>query len=448
MTAAPDSRRVRLSSKGLQYIDRSHDEGDFVFLVGDDCYRCPPLIAEFLSPRVRHLRAEDASVKSFYVETLDGGHYFSDVLSIGFGGEVVFGCDESGKRDFFCEVSGELWNWELFDATMVAEEGELDHEHLVGRLHVLAKVSEDSLDSCGPEIGRCVEIIASHFHEFSVSEVEKLHISILGLILRNAHLSLLSEDMLFELLESRILRDSSFFPLLEYVQFEFLTVDCMASAIKLLSNSFDTFNFGIWNSICRRLMLPGSIPAPGARSFLDSKIISSFPATFVAFRGKGFRLLYQGSRDGFKADDFHRCCNGHGHTATVIWSTSGFIFDGYTPLVRTSQQGYVCDDSLQSFLFTIKNPHNLQPQCFSLKSETKGYAIYDHNGYGPTFGGGHGVYVDNQCNTSKSNYTEHVGYSYNNNTCVPDSTVFTGARNFSVQEIEVFEVCSPAHVSD
>ena len=47
---------------------------------------------------------------------------------------------------------------------------------------------------------------------------------------------------------------------------------------------------------------------------------------------KKFKLLYRGSRNGFKALDFHRCCDNQGCTFTIIKSEMGKIFGGYTDI--------------------------------------------------------------------------------------------------------------------
>jgi hypothetical protein len=57
-----------------------------------------------------------------------------------------------------------------------------------------------------------------------------------------------------------------------------------------------------------------------------------FWPVFPEFQGSRFTLLLRGSRDGFRATDFHRCCDGHANTMTLITDTSGNIFGGFTPV--------------------------------------------------------------------------------------------------------------------
>jgi hypothetical protein len=102
-------------------------------------------------------------------------------------------------------------------------------------------------------------------------------------------------------------------------------------------------------------------PQPPVPSF-DSRIISAIPEIFAEFRKNQISLLWRGSRDGFKAQEFHGRCEGHANTLTVISDTKGNIFGGFTPVEWESRtpnsewDGFNClkaDDSLKSFLFTL-----------------------------------------------------------------------------------------------
>jgi hypothetical protein len=95
-------------------------------------------------------------------------------------------------------------------------------------------------------------------------------------------------------------------------------------------------------------------------------IVSDFPAIFAEFRGKHLKILWRGSRDGFGADAFHGPCDGHANTLTVILDTDGNIFGGFPPVEWESLSGwkYQPDDSRKSFMFTLKNPHNIAAEIY------------------------------------------------------------------------------------
>jgi hypothetical protein len=171
---------------------------------------------------------------------------------------------------------------------------------------------------------------------------------------------------------------------------------------------------------------------------IDSRIISDFPKLFGEFRGKRFSLLWRGSRDGFTAKGFHGRCDGHGNTLTVILDTKGNIFGGFTPIIWESSNRWKVDESLKSFLFTLKNPHNFTSTRFILKVGMKHQAIWCDSIWGPCFGDGDLGVSDNSNSNTNSNC--YLGIVYTNDTGLDRSLVFTGSAYFKVKEIEVFEI--------
>jgi hypothetical protein len=92
---------------------------------------------------------------------------------------------------------------------------------------------------------------------------------------------------------------------------------------------------------------------------------------------------------------------------------------------------------MKSFLFTIKNPHNLPARIFEQRQV--GGAICDASSHGPTFGGGTDLSVAGDSRNFKSGYSK-LGTGYTNDTALPGTTLLAGRQNFSVNELEVFEV--------
>jgi hypothetical protein len=157
-------------------------------------------------------------------------------------------------------------------------------------------------------------------------------------------------------------------------------------------------------------------------SQLDSRIISDIPEIFAEFRGKRFEILWRGSRDGFEAQEFHRRCDGRANTLTVVLDTGGNIFGGFTPVewesrVWNGKKGgedncWEADDSRRSFLFTLKNPHNIPPWRFALKADKKHRAIWCNHKRGPNFCG---LWVHDKCNANTKNDTS-LDNAYTNDT--------------------------------
>jgi hypothetical protein len=233
-----------------------------------------------------------------------------------------------------------------------------------------------------------------------------------------------SEDSLLQLI---LKLGSGYRDLLRHIQIGFLSED----GLSLLDEHCEIPSESVWNCVVEWIVHP---PAP----LFNSQIISDFPEIFAEFQGKHFKMLWRGSRDGFGAQEFHRRCDGHANTLTVILDTKGNIFGGFTPVEWESNHlgKNKADDSLKSFLFTLKNPHNVPARRFALKVEQKDLAINCSSKFGPRF---NGIAVFDNCNeNSKSNI--YLGWTYVNDTGLDAKVVFTGSQYFQVKEIEVFEI--------
>jgi hypothetical protein len=327
-----------------------------------------------------------------------------------------------------------LGNFELLKLAL-ADGTELTRETVIARLEFLCQNNA----SFEPE----AKFAASHFCEFSGSDFQNLDFLALETILSDPSLVLETEDLLCNFILERSSSDSAYSALFAYLRFEFLSPGAMESFVDFISQSFDQFTLPIWDRVRHRLLLPVGFPEQGSRfsrPLIGSAIISVVPALFSRFTGKTFHLLYRGTRDGFDADAFHRRCDGHAETVTLILTQKGYKFGGYTPLACTSSpRTWVADPSSKSFVFTLSNPHDVGPRIFTLKQPEK--AIWSGNGYGAVFPGGHDFQIGSSRTNASANYTI-FGSSYTNDTGFGDRTFLAGEFNFSVKEIEVFELLS------
>jgi hypothetical protein len=99
----------------------------------------------------------------------------------------------------------------------------------------------------------------------------------------------------------------------------------------------------------------------------------------------------------------------------VILDTKGNILGGLTPVEWESRTDtFKADDSLKSFVFTLKNPHNIPARRFALKVERKDDAINCESGWGPRFGFCDIGVFDN-CNANTASSTS-LGSAYTNDT--------------------------------
>jgi hypothetical protein len=144
-------------------------------------------------------------------------------------------------------------------------------------------------------------------------------------------------------------------------------------------------------------------------------IVSDFSLPFEEFRAKREALLWWGNRDCFGVTEFHRRCDGRANILTLILSTDGNIFDGFSPgkwesCVWNWKEGdeencSVSNNSRQSCLVTLTNPYSSSAQTFALKAETKQFAISGNSVSDPGFGHNYDSYVSDDCNVETFNHT-------------------------------------------
>jgi hypothetical protein len=284
-------------------------------------------------------------------------------------------------------------------------------------------------------------VSASNFGMHSADDIALLEIETLHAVLSSDSLKLESEDWLLRLLLFDL--GPQYASLLDYVRYEYLSSEGIALFLDQIS--FCDVTDAIWNSLALR-MKGYHDPLVEERRYMNSspnfssQILSDLPPLFSDLAGKRFILLWRGSRDGFGRADFHGRCDGRGNTLTIILDSSGFVFGGFTPQPWDSSNKWKSDDSLKSFIFSLKNPHNVQPRKFALKSDQKHRAIYCGSGYGPIFGEANDIGVTDKCNESGQSFSGGFGDTYTNDTGLSGRTFFTGSPNFTVAEIEVFEI--------
>jgi hypothetical protein len=174
-------------------------------------------------------------------------------------------------------------------------------------------------------------------------------------------------------------------------------------------------------------------------NILDEKMSKNL-LNLLPVSKNGWSLIYQGSKDSFATTKFHSQCDGHINTVTIIKSDSDCVFGGYSELAWSSASAYTHDT--RSFLFSLKNKTNQVPVKFANNTNNK-HSAYGAPSYGPTFGGGHDLYICNNANTVKSSYS-NLGYSYKTPGMLYNSTsaknFLAGSYNFLAKEIEVYEM--------
>lgn len=157
-----------------------------------------------------------------------------------------------------------------------------------------------------------------------------------------------------------------------------------------------------------------------------------------------WKLLYRASRDGFDAKDFHRTCDGVPYTLTVIKAaSSGNIFGGFTSRYWSSERRSIKDS--HAFIFSLVNE---EERPFKVCCPDKLNAVGTNPYIGPSFGGSNSQYKMDICIRTNSNVSDknssdfgssykHPDYKFGSNRA---NSVLAGAKNFKVEEIEVFRL--------
>lgn len=179
-------------------------------------------------------------------------------------------------------------------------------------------------------------------------------------------------------------------------------------------------------------------------SFLDSKIIiNELPVRLEALLKEAhmnlqkWGLCYRGSRDGFSAKEFHEKCDEIPDTLTIVKTTLGCIFGGYSRATWSSTECYKFEKG--AFVFSLSNKLN-KPMVFTQIAGDQ-RSIHCDPSFGPCFGGGPDFRISDACD-SNENSLSRLGSSFTNDDLkkTPDlaSTILADGETFQVSEIEVF----------
>jgi hypothetical protein len=288
-----------------------------------------------------------------------------------------------------------------------------------------------------PDLTVLVEWCASQLWAYSADELACLSNQMIHDLLSSPSLVIESEDALLDVL---IRIGSETFEQWSYIDISFLSIDGLSLYCDSLP--FDRLTSDIWTKV---VLYPRMSPdEPVSRRFRfgmnvigQSLILRTCPSPLQQFEKKTWQLLYRGTRDGFRSSHFHRNCDGSANTITVILTTNGCVFGGFTSVPWDSRGAFRRDMTPESFLFSVKSPSCSRPRIFPITDQEK--AIIGHPSYGPIFGSGNDLCVSDGCDANKTSATR-LGTSYRNDTGLNGMQVLAGACAFQVKEIEVFSV--------
>jgi len=145
---------------------------------------------------------------------------------------------------------------------------------------------------------------------------------------------------------------------------------------------------------------------------------------------------------GDTAADFHAAVDGMGRTFTLIQLNNAgttHTVGGYSPQSWNSSSSYNLSPTAADqtgFMFNLETGR--------LYEQIREYQTYNRFNYGPTFGGGHDLYIDNNLSGGYAN----IGHSYHDGNGQYGTTNYRNAfagsySSWSIDAIEVFTI-SPA----
>jgi hypothetical protein len=275
---------------------------EFEIRVNGESFLIPLVEAVFLSPRVFSVLKTDKTVRLLEIENsgIDAVH-LGNFVELVEGKTVNF---TSSSRFSLIRLSTELGNPDL--------------TRIFFGLHSDTSITQPLKSSVG--------------FDLTIERREDLFLldfDTLEMILTNESLRIESEDWLMELI---LELGEDFRGLLNHVKYEFLSLTGLFTFL-------DNFNHweitgDIWASLVRRLRDEKSPSVHLARygtelishQNLSSTIVSEFPRILSVIEEKNARLLYRGTRDGFKS--CYNLVNGHSNFLILVESTEGWIFGG------------------------------------------------------------------------------------------------------------------------
>ena len=153
---------------------------------------------------------------------------------------------------------------------------------------------------------------------------------------------------------------------------------------------------------------------------------------------KKLELIYRGTRDGMNSYSFHNKCDNKGPTICLYKNESNHIFGAYASISWTKAGDW--KTATESFLFTLTNVYNIEPNKFAHSEKDKVYSVYHNNEFGPSFGAGRDISIANDFTKGDSyanfpsTYIDNIGKG---------NSIFSSNlkwNKFKLKEIEVFRI--------
>ena len=250
-TKALEPRELNLTCQGLSCVNWNCSDPDFEFVTEEKVCRVHSVLAEFLSPKVAHIRICDPLCCVYTFENSELFHVFETLASCLCTGRSIT-VDQSNFVALLL-ISQELENAELLSSLLgMIKTESLNLEESI----LLLRAGIELGTAFSGQIGNLVDFVASHFYEIGQTVLDSLDVETAQLLLSSSSLKIADEDTLYDFVKSRSEKDVRFMSLFEFVYFEYLSVERMQDFASFVSeNRLENITSGIWRQVCGRLIL-------------------------------------------------------------------------------------------------------------------------------------------------------------------------------------------------
>ena len=202
--------------------------------------------------------------------------------------------------------------------------------------------------------------------------------------------------------------------------------------------------FAYWDMKPLLAVLLLCLPSPAASIVTGGQLLNQTNANqLAAWLGQGDLQLtnvFSSALVNGGGTAFHTAVDGVGPTFILVQTNLGLI-GGYDPLSWSSIPGgsyniNPTDAGRTAFIFNLSNFNIMRQRLANAGGgygDTGYYQTYDYNLYGPTFGGGHDLYVDSNLAGGYNN-----SFSFGNGYLQPNLFGLTGQTIFTITRVEAF----------
>ena len=224
-----------LTAQGLQNINKELFQSDFSIEFNNFNYKCPSLLAEFISPKIKLLRKQNSSVNSFKIDMslkhAEKSIYQLEKLMYGFSIPLS---DSQENEDEILSILFSLGNIEVFN-TETFKNITKDNVKSLLRLKKNNKADYQSE----------IDFLANYFYEF-IDDLKTLEVDDLSRILSSSNLTLESEYSLFTFIKDMISINQSYTPLLLYLKPEFIPPNALEELVSVIDTLNESYISTLW----------------------------------------------------------------------------------------------------------------------------------------------------------------------------------------------------------